>query len=190
LSNLPNTENKPEKPSIKKELFQKRRLANELYFETSATKREIADLLDVSTDFVVKWTQSKDQDFEGDDRGWEKGRRRKWDQQVVDRIKKIRSQLKEEPDETFWGPTAIEVVYRKRHPDEEAPPARTIGQILTDLGLTNNQKHSSKPEALRYLHYPELSLQQLVGERILEVDFVGQKRQTQANDLKDDAVSS
>jgi hypothetical protein len=88
-NNFPNTDNKP-KNQHKKELFSKRRQANELYFETSATTREIADLLDVSTDIVVKWTQSKDQDFEEDDRGWEKGRRRKWDQQVVDRIKKIR----------------------------------------------------------------------------------------------------
>lgn len=123
----------------------------------------------------MKWTQSKNQDLEEDDRGWEKGRRRKWDQQVVERIKEIREELKEDPDEDFWGPSAVEVEYRKRHSDKEVPPARTIGQILTDLGLTDKQKHESKRGALRYLHYPETSLYEIVGDRLLEADFVGDK---------------
>jgi len=159
----------------KNELIATRKAVNRLYFDTDITKKELSETFDVSTNFVVKWTQSRDQNFEEDDRGWEKGRRRKWDQEVVHRIREIREELEGDPDETFWGPTAIEVVYRKRYSDLEVPPARTIGQILTDLGLTDHQKHSSKPEALKYLHYPEQSLYQIVGDRVLEVDFVGDK---------------
>jgi len=146
-----------------------------MYFKTSAIKREIANLLDVSTDFVVEWTKSENQDFEQDDRGREKGDRQKWNQEVVDQIEEIREELSGDPEKDFWGPTAIEVEFRKRHPDTEVPPARTIGKILSDLGLTENQTHSSKSNALHYLHYPEMSLYQLVGDRVLEADFVGDK---------------
>ncbi len=159
----------------KNELIATRKAVNQLYFETEITKKELAETFEVSTNFVVKWTQSPDQNCEKDDRGLEKGRRRKWDQQVVDRIHKIRKQLKGDPDENSCGPAAIEVVYRKRPPDEEVSPGRTIGQMLTDPGLTDNQKHESKPGVLRYPHYLEKSLSRLVGEGILEVDSAGDK---------------
>lgn len=129
----------------------------------------------VSADFVLDWTQSKDQDFEKDDRGWEKGRRRKWDQKIVERIKQIRNELEEDPQEDYWGPTAVEVEYRRQYPQKEVPPLRTIGQILKDLGLTNDQKKGKRRGALRYLHYPEHTIYQKLGGRVLEVDFVGQK---------------
>jgi len=69
-----------------------------MYFKTSATKREIAKLLDVSTDFVVEWTKSKNQDVEQDDRGREKSDRQKWNQEVVDEIEEIRAELSEDPE--------------------------------------------------------------------------------------------
>ncbi len=89
----------------------------------------------VSSNFVVKWTQSKDQDFEKDDRGWEKGKRRKWDQQTVDRIIKIRKQLEEDEDTDYWGPSAVEVEYRRQYPEKEVPPLRTIGKCSKIEGL-------------------------------------------------------
>jgi len=46
---------------------------NNLYFNQGYTKRQIARQENVSTDFVVRWTQSPDQDFEEDNRGWKKG---------------------------------------------------------------------------------------------------------------------
>ena len=146
-----------------------------MYFEQGHSKREIVDFMGVSTNFVVKWTQSKAQDFTEDDRGWEKGKPRKWNKGTVKRIKRIREELEDDPNEDYWGPSAIEVEYRKRHPEKEVPPLRTIGKILKDLGLTKNQKSQKSRGALRYLRYPEYTLHNKLGGRVLEADFVGDK---------------
>jgi len=129
----------------------------------------------VNTDFVVKWTQSEDQNFEEDNRGWEKGRRREWSQITERRIQQIRRQLEEDPDEDYWGPTAIEVTWRKQFPEESIPPVSTIGRILSDLGMTNHQNKKSGKGALRYLHYPEYTVYERLRGRVLEADFVGEK---------------
>lgn len=159
----------------KRESVWKRKLVNKMYFEQDHTKREIVDFLGVSTNFVVKWTQSEDQDFTEDGRGWEKGRPRKWKEGTVKRIKRIREELEEDPSEDYWGPSAIEVEYRKRHPEKEVPPLRTIGKILKGLGVTKNQKNEKSRGALRYLRYPEHTIYEKLGDRLLEADFVGDK---------------
>jgi len=159
----------------KREAIWKRKLANRLYFEHGRTKRQIADLMEVSTDFVVKWTESEDQDFTKDDRGWPKGQRRRWDKEIVRRVGQIREELREDPDEKYWGATAVQAEYRRRYPDQKVPPVRTIGQILSDMGVTENQEKGSSRGALRYLHYPERTLRQLLWNRLGEADFLGDK---------------
>ena len=39
------------------------------------SKNKIAKELKLSKDFVIKWTRSENQDFEIDNRGWQKGKR-------------------------------------------------------------------------------------------------------------------
>lgn len=108
-----------------------------------------------------------------DHRGRDKGDRRKWDETVVGRIVSIRRALKEK--EPYWGPSAIRVEYRKEYPDSEVPPVRTIGKILADLGMTEHQENKSSPGALQRLNYPESSIYGLLFDRVLEVDFLGEK---------------
>jgi transposase len=159
----------------KRESIQARKRVNELYFDQGYSKRSIARQEDVSTDFVIRWTQSPDQDFEEDHRGWEKGRRRKWGGMVGERIKQIRTELEEDPDQYYIGPSAIQVEYYQRFPDEELPPVRTIGQILNDLGLTHPKKTGKNQGAARYLRYPEWTIYEGLGGRVLEADLVGEK---------------
>ncbi len=159
----------------KREAIWKRQFVNRMYFQEDYSKRKISRLLEVSTDFVVKWTQNEDQDFEKDDRGWEKGRRRKWDQKTVNGIVEIRQKLKQDPDEPYWGPSAIEVEYRKQFPDRDVPPIRTIGKILSDMDMTNHQQQGTNKGALEYLHYPEKTIYEGLWDRVLEADFVGEK---------------
>ncbi|MFB6215010.1 MAG: hypothetical protein ABEI54_03990, partial [Candidatus Bipolaricaulia bacterium] len=52
---------------------------------------------------------------------------------------------------------------------------RTIGQILKDLGLTKKTKKGSNKGAAEYLNYPEHTIYQQLGNRVLEADFVGEK---------------
>ena len=67
-------------------------------------------------EFVIKCTQSHDQDFIQDSRGWPKGKRRKWAKDTEDRMKEILHNIQNNPLRFYCGATAIEQEWRKRHP--------------------------------------------------------------------------
>ena len=158
-----------------KKLVKLRAEVNRLYFNDGRSKNAIVSKKRVSKQFVVNWTQSPDQDFTADKRGWPVGRRRKWDDKVEERIKGLHASLKTDSKTFYWGPTAIAQEWRSRHPDEVVPPLRTIGQILKDLGLAQNQRKRGAPGASRYLCYPEHTIYSVLGGRVMEADFVGHK---------------
>lgn len=122
----------------------------------------------------MNWTQSLNQDFNQDNRGWPKGRRRKWNEKTERRVKAIHRELEQDPYQFYTGATAIDQVWRKRHSDTP-PPLRTIGKIMADLGLSVTRKKGRNKGAARYLCYPEHTIYQLFGGRVLEADFVGKK---------------
>ncbi|MBS3788592.1 hypothetical protein KGY79_10415 [Candidatus Bipolaricaulota bacterium] len=161
--------------SEKRESFQKRKRVNYLYLEKEYSKREIARLEDVSTDFVVKWTQSPDQDLQVDNRGWPKGKLTKWNGKMKGKIKSIREELENDPEQFYIGPTAVQIEHHRRYPEEDLPPVRTIGKILSDLDMTNEQQKGKNKGAAKYLRYPEKTIYEKIGDRILEADFVGEK---------------
>ncbi|TDJ01076.1 MAG: helix-turn-helix domain-containing protein, partial [Caldithrix sp.] len=61
-----------------KKLIKYREKINLLYFECGWSKNRIARKLGMSKHTVIRWTQSPVQDFTCDNRGWPKGKRRKW----------------------------------------------------------------------------------------------------------------
>ena len=91
----------------KKKLISLRRLVNQLHFRDGRSKKAIAKQLRVSKHFVIRWTQSMDQDVTIDHRGWPKGRRRRWSQETEGRIASLHKELKGGPDAFYWGSTAI-----------------------------------------------------------------------------------
>ena len=158
-----------------KKLVKLRAEVNRLYFNDGLSKNAIASKKRVSKNFVLAWTQSPDQDFTADKRGWPVGRRRKWDDKVEERIKQLHVSLKADPKTFYWGPTAIAQQWRSRYADEAAPPLRTIGQMLKDMGLSQKQRKRGAPGASRYLCYPEHTIYNVLGRRVMEADFVGHK---------------
>lgn len=130
--------------------------------------------MDVSRNFVTKWTQSMNQDFTVDDRGWKKGRARKWDKEIRKRVEDIRLYLENKPFEFYFGATAIKQEWITRYPDEESPPLRTIGKYLSELGLVRKRKIKHKGAA-KYLCYPEHTIYHKLGNRLAEIDFIGRK---------------
>lgn len=152
-----------------------RKMVNELYFNHHFSKSMIAKKKKVSRNFVIEWTKFPNQDFTKDNRGWPVGKRRKWNKIVENRIKKIHQHLKADPYQFYTGSTAIEQEWRKRYPDISPPPLRTIGQILSDLGLSEKRKRDRHRGASRYLCYPEYTIYSLFGGRVLEADFIGKK---------------
>ena len=152
--------------------FKLREKINKMYFFENISKNEIIRKKKLSKNFVIRWTQSKNQDFTIDKRGWPMGKRRKWDDKTINIIKEIHKQLSEDPQEFFTGATAIAQEWRKKYPELEMPPLRTIGMILSDLHLSGKRKKGRNKGAARYLCYPEYTIHNLLGGRVLEADFI------------------
>jgi len=146
-----------------------------MYFTHHISKNTIAQDKGVSKKFVIRWTESPDQDCSKDMRGWTKGVRRKWDVSVEARIRDIHNHLKEDPHQFFTGATAIAQEWRTRYPGVTLPPLRTIGKIMSDLGLALEKPRVKRKGASRYLCYPEYTVYNTLGKRILEADFIGKK---------------
>jgi len=156
-----------------KKLIQTRRHVNRLYFEKSWRKNRIVKELGVSKKFVIKWTQSADQDVTVDHRGWPSGQRRKWTVETECRILEIYNLLKTDPSEFFYGATAIAQHWRKHYPNDNIAPLRTIGQIMKDLNLSKPNKKPRKKGVASYLCYPEKTVYGgALGNRIMEADFI------------------
>lgn len=129
----------------------------------------------VSKNFVAAWAKSPNQDFTQDNRGWQKGRRRKWTKADEKRIKIIYKGLDSDPFQFYTGATAIDLRWRKNYPGISPPPLRTIGRILAELGLSAKRRKDRHKGASRYLCYPEYTIYTLLNGRVLEIDFVGKK---------------
>ena len=158
-----------------KKLIKLRAEVNRLYFEEGLSKNAIGRKKRLSKRFVMRWTQSPQQDFNRDHRGWPMGQRRKWTQQTEDRIAHLHSALKADPKAFYLGATAIQQQWRRRYPKDTVPPLRTIGQILKDLGLSRPRKTHRNPGAAAYLCYPEHTVYHTLGRRVMEADLVGHK---------------
>ncbi len=123
----------------------------------------------------MKWTKSPNQDFTQDNRGWQKGKQRKWTKADLKRVKTIYQELENDPFQFYTGATAIDQKWRKKFPNISVPPLRTIGRILSNLGLSSKRRKDKHKGASRYLCYPEHTIYTLLGGRVLEVDFIGRK---------------
>ena len=131
-------------------------------------------MLGVSKQFVLTWTRSLDQDVREDHRGWAKGQRHRWSQQTEQRITRIHHFLTTNTRQFYCGATAIEHEWRQRY-NVPPPPLRTIGQLLSDLHLSQPRRHERTKGAARYLCYPEHTIYEQFGGRVLEADFIGKK---------------
>lgn len=158
-----------------KKLIVLRRKVNELYFQNGLTKNRIVQKHGVSKQFVITWTQSPTQDFSQDRRGWPHGKRRKWGVEDGERIRTIYGELQQNPLEFYCGATVIAQIWRKRYPELPVPPLRTIGQMLSEFGLSEKRKQGRNRGAAHYLCYPEYTIYSLFGGRVLEADFLGEK---------------
>jgi transposase len=158
-----------------KKSLQLRALVHHLYFKEQVSKKMIVRQLQVSKGYVQRWTSAPEQDLTADARGWPKDRRRHWDQTTIERIKEIHQFQQNDPRQFFCGATAITQEWRRRYPQAAAPPLRTIGRVLAELGLSGKRRTTKAKGAARYLCYPEHTIYQQLPGRVLEADFIGKK---------------
>lgn len=155
-------------PMKKSFLEEKRARVRELFFEKHLNKSEISKQLLVSKNFVIKWTRIKD--IKKDHRGWQKGKRRKYTQKEIQRIKEIRDELKER--RFLFGSQSIQDIYSKRYSQERTPKLSFIEDILRTEGLIKSYVRSKDSIGSWRRHYPVESIKKL-GRIIEEADFIG-----------------
>lgn len=158
-----------------KKSLQLRLLANEFYFERHVSKNMIANSLKVSKGFVVRWTQSPDQDCLADARGWPRGQQRASSEQTRERVLELHRMIESDPQQFYTGATAIAQRWRQVYGPAEVPSLRTIGRVQAALGLSNKRRKGRSHGAARYLCYPEHTIYNHLGGRLLEADFIGKK---------------
>lgn len=157
-----------------KNIIEQRQRVHRLFYQNGLSKTAIARRERVGKKFVMRWTQSEDQDLTADARGWPKGVARSWDQATEKRIVSLHRQICRDPHEFFSGATAIAQRYRQKYASQP-PSLRTIGRILKAHGLSAPRRKSRVKGAAAYLCYPEHTVYQTLGARLLEVDFIGRK---------------
>jgi transposase len=172
---MPRVKEEESRTDEKKKLLELRKKAAELYFEGGLKKKAVARKLGMSIKFVRRWTAAKEMKRELDGRGWRKGHRRQLQEDVELRIRGIHDYLSANEMEFYCGATAIEQEWRKRYSSESAPSLRSIGYLLRDLGLSGSRKRHRNKGAARYLCYPEHTIYERIGCRVLESDFIGRK---------------
>jgi hypothetical protein len=110
-----------------------------------------------------------------DKRGWPAGKARKWGTATYEKVESLYHQLRDDPNEYFYGATAIKIAWRNHYPEDSCPPIRTLGRILKKRNLSSSSEKKSSVGAAQYLCYPEHALYNVISSRTLEADFVGEK---------------
>jgi hypothetical protein len=153
---------------VEKELLvAKRKKAKELHGKGWSIDK-IARHLVSSWRSVSRWIEMES--IEEDNRGWEKGRLRKYDKQIEQRVIDIRKELRA-TESYFFGPEVVQANYRNLYPHLEPPTLYFITKTLREGGLTTGGKKRGKNRS-RYMNYPKRALDKL-GKIVLGIDFVG-----------------
>ncbi len=132
----------------------------------------------MSWEFVIQWTQSEDQDFSKDNRGWRKGRARTHTDNEKQLIKNVREELEKSNDKLYVGPKAILKYLRENNNqdgrNENIDLAKInlsfVKTVLKHFGLAKPHQKRRKGIA-KYQHYPKRLISE-IGSLILEVDFI------------------
>jgi len=149
-------------------LLVKRQKAKELYDEGYSINK-IADKLVSNWSSVKKWIEMEDVTV--DNRGWEKGNLRKYDQKAKDRVIEIRKRLRKEQS-YFFGPQVIRANYKKLYPDEKIPTIYFIAKTLREEGMTTGREDTNKEGGSEYMNYPQRTLDKM-GAVVEGIDFIG-----------------
>ncbi len=149
-------------------LIVKRRKAKELY-DDGYSINKIADKLVSNWSSVKKWIEMDDVTV--DNRGWEKGNLREYDQEVKKRVIEIRKKLRKEQS-YFFGPQVIRANYRKLYPDKKVPTIYFIAKTLREEGMTTGEDKTRTEDGSEYMNYPQRTLDKL-GTVVEGIDFIG-----------------
>jgi predicted transcriptional regulator len=155
---------------MKKELLAlKRKKAKELH-KKDWSNRKIARYLLASKNSVGKWVLMDDSEISVDNRGWKKGKPRKYTPETKQQIIKIRKELKRE-DSYFIGSNVVMKNYENQ--TGEKVSKSFVDGVLKEAGLVKSPRSKKKGRS-RYMKYPEYTINRL-GKSMMSIDFIGPK---------------
>ncbi len=128
----------------------------------------------MSWGFVLEWTQSEDQDFKKDKRGWKKGKVRTHTSNEKQLVKNIREEL-EKTNKLYIGPKAILKYLREKEDRNKNINSAKINlsfikSVLKEFGLSKSHQ-KRKRGGSKYQNYPKQLISE-IGSLILEIDFI------------------
>jgi len=151
----------------KKLLIFKRKKAKRLH-EEGRSNREIARHLQASKNSVGKWVQIAESEISSDNRGWVKGKSRKYTPETKQQIIKIRKDLEKE-DSYFIGSKVVKENYEKQ--TGEKVSKSYVDGVLKEAGMVKSPEKKRKGRS-KYMKYPEYTLTKL-GKSMMSIDFIG-----------------
>ncbi|NQE53323.1 hypothetical protein C5S29_06995, partial [ANME-1 cluster archaeon GoMg3.2] len=105
------------------------------------SNREIARQLLASKNSVGKWVQMDEGEISSDNRGWEKGKSRKYTPETKQQIIKIRKDLEKE-DSYFIGSKVVKVNYEKQ--TGEKVSKSYVDGVLKEAGMVKSPEKKRK----------------------------------------------
>lgn len=155
---------------MKKELLIiKRKKARELH-KQGWSNRKIARHLVSSKDSIGKWINMTEEEVLTDNRGWKKGKLRKYTKKDRERVIQIREELEKEGS-FFIGSKVIKYNYEKQL--NKKITESFINRTLKEAKLSKSHEKRKKG-ASKYMNYPQITLNKL-GKIMMSIDFIGPK---------------
>jgi hypothetical protein len=148
-------------------LILKRRKAKE-YYKKGWSIRKIAHYLHSGKSNVSKWTKLNDKEICIDNRGWKKGRPRKYTIKQKEEIKKIRYELEKE-DSYFIGSKVVKHNYENQ--TKENISTSFVDRTLKEARMVKSPQKKRKGLS-KYMKYPKRTLAKL-GKSMMSIDFIG-----------------
>lgn len=162
---------------MKKELLiLKRKKAKELLKEGWSIGK-IARYLLTRKNSVIKWIRLSDEELLVDNRGWRRGKPRKYNLKAKEEIIKIRKELERE-DSYFFGGKVVKQNYENATGKKVSK--NFIDRTLREAGIVKSPQKKRKGLS-KYMKYPQRTLAKL-GKCMMSMDFIGPKYLKGSND--------
>ena len=150
-------------------LIEKRIKAKELK-QKGWSGRKISGYLVASRNSVDKWINMSDEELLQDNRGWKKGRPRKYTTQQKEEIKNIRKELEKE-ESFFIGAKVVQANYNSLHTGNVSK--EFVDRTLREYKMVKSPQKKRKGKS-KYMQYPKHTLSKL-GKSVMSIDFIGPK---------------
>jgi len=150
-------------------LFERRKKAKELK-EKGWNITKISRYLVAGRRHVSRWVNMTEEELLYDNRGWKKGKPRKYAKRQKEEIKDIRKKLEKE-ESFFIGAKIVHANYNNSHNPKVSK--RFVDRTLKEYKMVKSPQKKGKGKS-KYMPYPKYTLDKL-GKIVMSMDFIEPK---------------